>query len=43
MVERPQLEPRKLVSETIPLEKAFGVIQRMSKFENAGISAINQF
>jgi D-arabinose 1-dehydrogenase-like Zn-dependent alcohol dehydrogenase len=43
MVERGLLAPRKLVSETIPLEKAFGVIEQMSKFENAGISVINQF
>jgi D-arabinose 1-dehydrogenase-like Zn-dependent alcohol dehydrogenase len=43
MVERGRLAPRKLVSETIPLEKAFGVIEQMSKFENAGISVINQF
>jgi alcohol dehydrogenase len=43
MVERGRLEPRKLISETIPLEKAFGVLDQMSKFENAGISVINQF
>jgi D-arabinose 1-dehydrogenase-like Zn-dependent alcohol dehydrogenase len=43
MVERGRLAPRKLISETIPLEKAFGVIEQMSKFENAGISVINQF
>jgi D-arabinose 1-dehydrogenase-like Zn-dependent alcohol dehydrogenase len=43
MVERGRLEPRKLITETIPLEKAFGVIEQMSKFENVGISVINQF
>ncbi len=43
MVERGLLEPRKLITETIPLEKAFGVIEQMSKFENVGISVINQF
>ena len=43
MVERGRLKPRKLISETIPLEKAFGVLDQMSKFENAGISVINQF
>jgi D-arabinose 1-dehydrogenase-like Zn-dependent alcohol dehydrogenase len=43
MVERGRLEPRKLISETIPLERAFGVIEQMSTFENAGISVINQF
>jgi D-arabinose 1-dehydrogenase-like Zn-dependent alcohol dehydrogenase len=43
MVERGRLEPRKLISETIPLEKAFGGLDQMSKFENAGISVINQF
>jgi threonine dehydrogenase-like Zn-dependent dehydrogenase len=43
MVERGRLEPKKLVTETIPLEKAFGVIEQMSKFENVGISVINQF
>jgi D-arabinose 1-dehydrogenase-like Zn-dependent alcohol dehydrogenase len=43
MVERGRLEPKKLITETIPLEKAFGVIEKMSKFENVGISVINQF
>jgi D-arabinose 1-dehydrogenase-like Zn-dependent alcohol dehydrogenase len=43
MVERGRLAPRKLVTETIPIEKAFGVIDQMSKFENVGISVINQF
>src|SRR5439155_22271485 len=32
MVERGRLEPRKLITETIPLEKAFGVLEQMSKF-----------
>lgn len=43
MIERGLLEPKKLISETIPIEKAFGVLQKMSTFENAGISVINQF
>jgi D-arabinose 1-dehydrogenase-like Zn-dependent alcohol dehydrogenase len=43
MVDRGRLEPRKLIGETIPLEKAFSVIEQMSTFENAGISVINQF
>ena len=43
MVARGRLAPRKLISETLPIEKAFGVIDRMSNFENAGISVINQF
>jgi D-arabinose 1-dehydrogenase-like Zn-dependent alcohol dehydrogenase len=43
MVERGRLAPRDLITETIPLEKAFGVIEQMSKFENIGISVINQF
>ena len=43
MVDRGRLAPKKLVTETIPLEKAFGVIDQMSKFENVGISVINQF
>src|SRR5579885_1791728 len=43
MVERGRLQPKKLITETIPLEKAFGVIEQMSKFENVGISVINQF
>jgi D-arabinose 1-dehydrogenase-like Zn-dependent alcohol dehydrogenase len=43
MVERGRLAPRKLITETIPLEKAFGVIEKMSNFENVGISVINQF
>jgi D-arabinose 1-dehydrogenase-like Zn-dependent alcohol dehydrogenase len=43
MIERGRLAPRKLVTETIPLEKAFGVLDQMSKFENVGISVIDQF
>jgi D-arabinose 1-dehydrogenase-like Zn-dependent alcohol dehydrogenase len=43
MVERGLLEPKKLITETIPIEKAFGVLEQMSKFENVGISVINQF
>ena len=43
MVERGRLSPKQLVTETIPIEKAFGVIEQMSKFENVGISVINQF
>ncbi len=43
MVERRRLEPKKLISETIPLEKAFNVIERMSTYENAGITVIDQF
>ncbi|HLW71423.1 MAG TPA: zinc-binding dehydrogenase [Candidatus Binataceae bacterium] len=43
MVERGRLAPRKLITETIPIEKAFGVIEQMSKFENVGMSVINQF
>jgi len=43
MVERGRLAPRELITETIPLEKAFGVIEQMSNFENVGISVINQF
>ncbi len=43
MVERGRLAPRDLVTETIPIEKAFGVLEKMSTFENVGISVINQF
>jgi D-arabinose 1-dehydrogenase-like Zn-dependent alcohol dehydrogenase len=43
MVERGRLAPRELITETIPLEKAFGVLEQMSSFENVGISVINQF
>jgi len=43
MVERGRLAPKQLVTETIPIEKAFGVIEQMSNFENVGISVINQF
>jgi len=43
MVERGRLAPRELITETIPIEKAFGVLEQMSKFENVGISVINQF
>ncbi len=43
MVERGRLAPRELITETIPLDQAFGVIEKMSNFENVGISVINQF
>src|SRR5579875_3786372 len=43
MVERGLLLHDTPTTETIPLEKAFGVIQKMSNFENVGISVINQF
>jgi threonine dehydrogenase-like Zn-dependent dehydrogenase len=43
MVNRGLLQPRKLITETIPIEKAFGVLEQMSKFENVGMSVINQF
>ena len=43
MVERGRLAPRNLITETLPLEKAFAVIEKMSKFENVGISVIDQF
>jgi threonine dehydrogenase-like Zn-dependent dehydrogenase len=43
MVERGRLEPKKLITETIPIERAFGVLEQMSSFENVGISVINQF
>jgi len=43
MIQRGLLAPRKLITETIPIEKAFGVLEQMSKFENVGISVINQF
>jgi D-arabinose 1-dehydrogenase-like Zn-dependent alcohol dehydrogenase len=43
MVERGRLSPKQLITETLPIEKAFGVIEQMSKFENVGMSVINQF
>jgi D-arabinose 1-dehydrogenase-like Zn-dependent alcohol dehydrogenase len=43
MIQRGLLAPRKLITETLPIEKAFGVLEQMSKFENVGISVINQF
>ncbi len=43
MVERGRLEPKKLITETIPIEKASSVLEQMSNFENVGISVINQF
>jgi D-arabinose 1-dehydrogenase-like Zn-dependent alcohol dehydrogenase len=43
MIQRGVLQPKKLISETIPIERAFGVLQQMSNFENTGISVINQF
>ena len=42
MVERGKLAPKNLVTNLIPLEQAFGVIDQMSRFENVGISVINR-
>jgi len=43
MVERGRLSPKMLITQTLPIEKAFAVIDQMSRFENVGISVINQF
>jgi len=43
MVERGKLSPKKLITNTVPVEQAFGVIDQMSRFENVGISVINKF
>jgi D-arabinose 1-dehydrogenase-like Zn-dependent alcohol dehydrogenase len=43
MVERGRLKPGALVTETIPIERAFGVIEQMSSFQNVGMSVVNQF
>ena len=43
MVERGRLQPKKLITETIPIEKAPSVLEQMSTFENVGMSVINQF
>jgi D-arabinose 1-dehydrogenase-like Zn-dependent alcohol dehydrogenase len=43
MVETGKLSPRKLVTQTIPLEQAFGVIEQMSTFANTGISVVNRY
>ena len=43
MVERGTLSPKDLVIQTIPIERAFGVIEQMSEFENVGFTVIDQF
>ncbi|HXR37009.1 MAG TPA: zinc-binding dehydrogenase [Candidatus Binataceae bacterium] len=43
MVETGKLSPRKLITQTIALEKAFGVIEQMSTFANLGISVVNSY
>ena len=43
MVQRGRLAPRKLITETIPIEQAAGVLNQMSNFENVGMSVINKF
>lgn len=43
MVERGTLSPKDLVIQTIPIERAFGVIEQMSEFENVGLTVIDQF
>lgn len=43
MVARKKISPKALVTETIPIEKAFGVIEQMSKFQNIGMSVVNKF
>ncbi|MGH7962782.1 MAG: zinc-binding dehydrogenase [Candidatus Binatia bacterium] len=43
MVARKKISPKALVTEIIPIEKAFGVIEQMSKFQNVGMSVVNEF
>jgi D-arabinose 1-dehydrogenase-like Zn-dependent alcohol dehydrogenase len=43
MVETRKLSPKLMVTGTIPLEQASGVLQQMSTFENVGVTVINQY
>ena len=43
MVEAGRLSPKKMVTQTIKLEEASGVIAQMSNFENLGVSVIDRF
>ena len=43
LVERGKVSPKALITQALPLEKAFGVIEQMSTFQNVGISAIPGF
>jgi len=43
MVERGRLDPTKVVSRTVSLEDAGGVLQAMTNYENDGIAVITEF
>jgi len=43
MVERGRLDPTKVVSRTVSLEDAGGVLQAMTDYENDGIAVITEF
>jgi alcohol dehydrogenase len=43
MVESRKLNPRAIVSETIPLERAGEVLERMTNYRTLGFSVVNRF
>ncbi|HCX74143.1 MAG TPA: alcohol dehydrogenase, partial [Algoriphagus sp.] len=43
MIENGKLNPQALIGKTISLEDAVTVLPEMNKFENQGITIINQF
>ncbi|HKD66898.1 MAG TPA: zinc-binding dehydrogenase [Candidatus Binataceae bacterium] len=43
LVERGKVSPKALITQTLPLNKAFGVIEKMTHYSNVGISVIDRF
>lgn len=43
MVESRKLQPKLMVTETVPLEKASATLAQMSNFENLGVTVINKY
>jgi D-arabinose 1-dehydrogenase-like Zn-dependent alcohol dehydrogenase len=43
MVEAQKLNPKAMITETVPLEGASRVLEEMTSFQNVGVSIINQY
>jgi hypothetical protein len=43
MVEAKKLNPKAMITETVPLDGASRVLEEMTNFQNVGVSIINQY
>lgn len=43
MVEARKLKPKGMVTQTVPLEKASGILAEMTNFQNVGVTIIDQY